>query len=138
MTLLKQLCKRFFRTRKILLLLSCALWLSFLPGTCSAEEITTAERIELQTIFSQLEINCNQQEQQLATANELLMKSSQLTTKLQSQLAQANQSINQAENSLNALNKSFKEYSSEQKKIQQRLKIERDLAILGCILLALK
>ena len=138
MTLLKQLCKRYFLTKKILLLLACALLLSFLPGTCSAEEITTAERIELQTIFSQLEINCNQQEQQLATANELLMKSNQQITKLQSQLAQANQSINQAENSLNAVNKSFQAYSAEQKKIQQRLKIERDLAILGCILLALK
>jgi len=125
--------RHYLPIQRILLLLCFVLLLAFSPGVCSAAEISQTDLNRLSEIFSQLELNLQTQDEKSAKVEALLIQSATLISQLQMKLEKAEQSTVQALNYAEKAERSLAEYSKEQKKIQQRLKIERDLACLGIL-----
>ena len=117
--------------QRILLLLFCLCLFVCSPTQCSAAEISQSDLNRLSEIFNQLEQNLQTQDEKSAKVEALLIQSANLIAQLQAKLEKAEQSTNQALTYATKAEASLAEYSKEQKKIQQRLKIERDFAIFG-------
>lgn len=136
--------------KKVLVLLLCCLLLVSSPCICLAADyrITGQELARLETIFNQLEINnskllsdLEQSKLDLKTARLNLEESQKKLVILQENLNQLKNESNTAMTSLMTANNLLQKANESLKqsvKEQNRLRFERDIAILGFIVLAIR
>ena len=123
--------------------------LSFSAGICSASEktyqISETELTQLQTNLTKLESNyrillqdSNASSRQLIEALNELSELKQLLEKSRIELTTTQQSLQKAQTSLVTANELFQQYAKEEQQKQNKLRFERDLAIVAAVYFAVK
>ena len=130
-------------------MLVLALSLSFSAGICSASEktyqIRETELTQLQTNLTKLESNykillqdSNASSKQLIEALNALSELKQLLEQPKVELQTTQQSLQKAQTSLVTANELFQQFAKEEQQKQNKLRFERDLAIVAAVYFAVK